>query len=202
MEKIKIQSILKFLFAVWGRKQWNDHVRLQLLSWKDSWYSRKFWLYCEEYKMLFNTVGLYLNQWILYWFYFNFFVFSGRRNKGWWGTYIHHINFSSYQCSSVNGKHYRTIKFLRKTSGATIIMAKKMLPNSNDNAVFISGTSDNISKAIREICNVLKTVNIFSINDVRRSVLILFFLFNSSLEGFVLKIGTVSISHMTVCYLL
>jgi hypothetical protein len=81
-------------------------------------------------------------------------------------------------------------------------MAKKMLPNSNDNAVFISGTSDNISKAIREICNVLKTVNIFSINDVRRSVLILFFLFNSSLEGFVLKIGTVSISHMTVCYLL
>jgi len=55
------------------------------------------------------------------------------------------------QCGNLIGKGGCKIKELRDDTGATIQVAKEMLPNSTDRTVTLSGSSDNITHCIERI---------------------------------------------------
>ena len=64
------------------------------------------------------------------------------------------------QCSSLIGKGGSKIKEIREITGASVVVASEMLPNSTERAVTVSGTSDAITQCIYHICCVMLEVNI------------------------------------------
>jgi poly(rC)-binding protein 2/3/4 len=65
------------------------------------------------------------------------------------------------QCGPLIGKGGSKIKEIREITGASVVVASEMLPNSTERAVTVSGTSDAITQCIYHICCVMLEVNIF-----------------------------------------
>jgi len=59
------------------------------------------------------------------------------------------------QCGSLIGKGGSKIKEIREITGASVVVASEMLPNSTERAVTVSGTSDAITQCIYHICCVM-----------------------------------------------
>ncbi|KAL5291277.1 PCBP3 family protein [Megaselia abdita] len=59
------------------------------------------------------------------------------------------------QCGSLIGKGGSKIKEIRNTTGCSIQVASEMLPNSTERAVTLSGTADQITQCIYQICLVM-----------------------------------------------
>lgn len=62
------------------------------------------------------------------------------------------------QCGSLIGKGGSKIKEIREITGASVVVASEMLPNSTERAVTVSGTSDAITQCIYHICCVMLEV--------------------------------------------
>lgn len=73
------------------------------------------------------------------------------------------------QCGSLIGKGGIQIKEIRETSGAMVNVASELLPNSTERAVCISGSSEAITEAIRQICIVMLDVCINAVIVYRYS---------------------------------
>ena len=65
------------------------------------------------------------------------------------------------QCGSLIGKGGSKIKEIREITGASVVVASEMLPNSTERAVTVSGTSDAITQCIYHICCVMLEVGNF-----------------------------------------
>lgn len=63
------------------------------------------------------------------------------------------------QCGSLIGKGGSKIKEIREITGASVVVASEMLPNSTERAVTVSGTSDAITQCIYHICCVMLEVS-------------------------------------------
>ncbi|XP_059226950.1 poly(rC)-binding protein 3 isoform X8 [Stomoxys calcitrans] len=59
------------------------------------------------------------------------------------------------QCGSLIGKSGSKIKEIRQTTGCSIQVASEMLPNSTERAVTLSGTAEQITQCIYQICLVM-----------------------------------------------
>jgi len=59
------------------------------------------------------------------------------------------------QCGSLIGKGGSKIKEIREITGASVVVASEMLPNSTERAVTVSGTSEAITQCIYHICCVM-----------------------------------------------
>lgn len=70
------------------------------------------------------------------------------------------------QCGSLIGKGGSKIKEIREITGASVVVASEMLPNSTERAVTVSGTSDAITQCIYHICCVMLEVTIVSLYQV------------------------------------
>jgi len=66
-----------------------------------------------------------------------------------------HVIVPSVLCGTLIGKGGSTIKHLREVTGASILIASDMLPNSTERAVTISGSSKAVSQCIYNICNIM-----------------------------------------------
>ena len=66
------------------------------------------------------------------------------------------------QCGSLIGKGGSKLKEIREITGASVVVASEMLPNSTERAVTVSGTSDAITQCIYHICCVMLEVPICS----------------------------------------
>ena len=66
------------------------------------------------------------------------------------------------QCGSLIGKGGSKIKEIREITGASVVVASEMLPNSTERAVTVSGTSDAITQCIYHICCVMLEVGLSS----------------------------------------
>ena len=64
------------------------------------------------------------------------------------------------QCGSLIGKGGYKIKEIRKITGASVVVASEMLPNSTERAVTVSGTSEAITQCIYHICCVMLEVGL------------------------------------------
>ena len=62
------------------------------------------------------------------------------------------------QCGSLIGKGGSKIKEIREITGASVVVASEMLPNSTERAVTVSGTSEAITQCIYHICCVMLEV--------------------------------------------
>lgn len=65
------------------------------------------------------------------------------------------------QCGSLIGKGGSKIKEIREITGASVVVASEMLPNSTERAVTVSGTSDAITQCIYHICCVMLEVLLY-----------------------------------------
>jgi poly(rC)-binding protein 3/4 len=74
------------------------------------------------------------------------------------------------QCGSLIGKGGSKIKEIREITGASVVVASEMLPNSTERAVTVSGTSDAITQCIYHICCVMLEVNDDDLSCCPRSV--------------------------------
>ncbi|XP_067647389.1 poly(rC)-binding protein 3 isoform X5 [Eurosta solidaginis] len=59
------------------------------------------------------------------------------------------------QCGSLIGKSGSKIKEIRQSTGCSIQVASEMLPNSTERAVTLTGTADQITQCIYQICLVM-----------------------------------------------
>ncbi|XP_018785052.1 PREDICTED: poly(rC)-binding protein 3 isoform X10 [Bactrocera latifrons] len=59
------------------------------------------------------------------------------------------------QCGSLIGKSGSKIKEIRQSTGCSIQVASEMLPNSTERAVTLSGTAEQITQCIYQICLVM-----------------------------------------------
>ncbi|KRK05397.1 uncharacterized protein Dyak_GE27819 [Drosophila yakuba] len=59
------------------------------------------------------------------------------------------------QCGSLIGKSGSKIKEIRQTTGCSIQVASEMLPNSTERAVTLSGSAEQITQCIYQICLVM-----------------------------------------------